>query len=389
MEVLGARFPVLKCLVPCLVLCSLLVLSACGSKGDPLPPLRLVPAKAEGLTALRVEGRPIRLSFVVPAANDDGSVPVDISAMRVFAVTMPASDKPPTVLDLIGGDLIVATIDVVVPQADTARQSTGAPQTAAPTTEPPQPGATITWEDPTVVSATYPTPMVRYYAVAAMSRRNRIGVASDLVAVPLDPVPDAPRQLAASFTDKVIKLDWLGATPGTRYRVYEVKKGAADTALNAQPVEGTTFEVPLAAADAEGGVAAALGVERCFTVRAARATAGASLESAAAPAACVTPKDVFPPSAPANLTAVASEGAISLIWDAVDAPDLAGYLVLRAEAPGDTLLPLFATPIVETRYQDTTAEAGKRYVYAVVAVDSASPPNRSAESNRVTETGRN
>jgi hypothetical protein len=35
-----------------------------------------------------------------------------------------------------------------------------------------------------------------------------------------------------------------------------------------------------------------------------------------------------------------------------------------------------------------TAEAGRRYVYAVVAVDTASPPNRSAESNRVEETGR-
>ena len=229
---------------------------------------------------------------------------------------------------------------------------------------------------------------MRYYAVAGISRRNRIGVASELVAVPLDPVPDAPRQLTASFTATAIKLDWLGTAPGTRYRVYELKKDAPDTALNAEPIEATTFEVPLAV-DAEGGVAAALGVERCFTVRAARAAAGASLESAAAPPICATPKDVFPPPAPANLTAVASEGSLNLIWDAVDAADLAGYLVLRAEAPGDKLLPLFDTPIVETRYQDTTAEAGKRYIYAVVAVDSASPPNRSAESNRITETGRN
>ena len=369
------------------MLCSVLVLSAaCGSKGDPLPPLRLLPAKAEGLSAVRVEGRPITLSFVVPAANDDGSVPVDISSMRVFAVTMPASDPVPTVLDLIGGDLIVATIDVAVPQADTARQTTDTPQTPPAQAAP---GSTITWEDTTVVNATYPTPMVRYYAVAGMSRRNRLGVASELVAVPLDPVPDAPRQLTASFTASAIKLDWLGTTPGTRYRVYEVKKGAPDTALNAEPVEGTTLEVPLAAAGAEGGVAAALGVERCFTVRAARAAGGASLESIAAGTTCVTPSDIFPPAAPANLTAVASEGSLNLIWDAVDAPDLAGYLVLRAEAPGDKLLPLFDAPIVETRYQDTTAEVGKRYVYAVVAVDTASPANRSAESNRVTETGRN
>ena len=52
------------------VLCCVIVLSAaCGSKGDPLPPLRLAPAKTEGLSAVRIEGRPITLSFVVPASR--------------------------------------------------------------------------------------------------------------------------------------------------------------------------------------------------------------------------------------------------------------------------------------------------------------------------------
>src|SRR5919106_1387247 len=70
-------------------------------------------------------------------------------------------------------------------------------------------------------------------------------------------------------------------------------------------------------------------------------TGAAPVEGAAAGLVCITPGDVFPPAAPANLTAVAGTGAVSLIWDAVDAPDLAGYLVLRGEAPGDKLLPLF------------------------------------------------
>nr|MBA3948794.1 hypothetical protein [Acidobacteriota bacterium] len=52
------------------------------------------------------------------------------------------------------------------------------------------------------------------------------------------------------------------------------------------------------------------------------------------------------------------------------------------------LAPLFAAPITDAMYKDATIEAGKRYVYAVVAVDTATPANRSAESNRVEETGR-
>ena len=360
--------------------------AACGSKGDPLPPLRLAPAKTPGLTAARIEGRPIALRFVVPAANDDGSVPVDIASMRVFAVTMPASEPAPTPLDLLGGDLLVATIDVQPPRADDARQTTGAPPPPAPA---PEPGTPITWED-TTETGTHATPMVRYYAVAGVSSRGRVGVASDVVAVPLTAIAGAPSNLTASFTAAVIKLDWLGVSPTTRYRIYEVPNvpNVPGVPLNAEPIEGTTYEVPIGAASADAGARPAYGVERCFLVRAATAAGGASIESAAAGPVCVTPADVFPPPAPANLTVVASEGAMSLIWDAVDAGDLAGYIVLRGEAPGETLAPLFAAPITDAMYKDTTIEAGKRYVYAVVAVDTATPANRSAESNRVEETGR-
>ena len=41
-----------------------------------------------------------------------------------------------------------------------------------------------------------------------------------------------------------------------------------------------------------------------------------------------------------------------------------------------------------TSYEDKTARPGVRYVYAIVAVDKASPPNRSAPSARVEETAR-
>jgi hypothetical protein len=61
---------------------------------------------------------------------------------------------------------------------------------------------------------------------------------------------------------------------------------------------------------------------------------------------------------------------------------------LRGEAPGDRLQPLTPTPIRETTYNDATVEAGVRYVYAIVALDRAVPPNVSAQSSRVEETAR-
>ena len=79
---------------------------------------------------------------------------------------------------------------------------------------------------------------------------------------------------------------------------------------------------------------------------------------------------------PYRLVAVADEGGISLIWEPNGEPDLAGYLVLRGEPSDATLQPLTPTPVTEARFRDTHVTAGKRYVYAVVAVDSRLPFGR-------------
>ena len=69
-------------------------------------------------------------------------------------------------------------------------------------------------------------------------------------------------------------------------------------------------------------------------------------------------------------------------------PDLDGYLVLRGDAPGDTLLPLTPQPIKDASYRDATVKPGVRYVYAVVAVDTAAPRNQSPPSAREEVTAR-
>jgi hypothetical protein len=87
-----------------------------------------------------------------------------------------------------------------------------------------------------------------------------------------------------------------------------------------------------------------------------------------------------------GLAAVASTAVINLIWDANSEPDLAGYIVLRGEAPDGRLQPLMTEPFKETRYTDRTARPGVRYAYVIVAVDKTG--NRSAPSNRVEDAAR-
>lgn len=127
------------------------------------------------------------------------------------------------------------------------------------------------------------------------------------------------------------------------------------------------------------------GAQRCYAVRRVEMVSGIAIESAAAPAVCVTPRDTFPPAAPKELVAVSDDKGVNLIWAANTERDLAGYIVLRGEAPGEKMAPLTSEPIKDASFRDSTVQPGHAYVYAVVAVDNATPSNRSEESNRQTE----
>lgn len=351
--------------------------AGCGKKGPPLPPLRLAPAKVEPFTAERTPAG-LRLRFDVPAVNDDGSAPADIVRVDIYAVDLPESERAPVHATLIDPDNRVGAVDVVVPMPAPPADPTPTAKDAPPLPESPAPGASVTWTDTAVTGA---PGQVRYYTAVGVSRRDRRGAPSNVLAVPLSPLPAAPAQLTASFTESAIRLDWLGpeASDEIRYAIYRVDEAGAvsEMPITAEPLEETAWE----------DTNVVLGERRCYAVRVIRAYDAVTVASAPTAPVCVTPADVFPPPAPANLQAVAGEGAISLIWDAVAAPDFAGYLVLRGEAGGDTLAPLFEAPIGETTWRDATVTAGVTYVYAVIALDKAG--NRSEQSNRIEETARN
>src|SRR5690606_10485531 len=146
-----------------------------------------------------------------------------------------------------------------------------------------------------------------------------------------------------------------------------------------EPLAAPSFAVP-------GPVG--FNVERCFTVRAVDQVGGATVIGPPSPPGCVTPADTFPPAEPTGLVAISGVGAINLSWEPNAEADLAGYVVWRGEAPGETLQALTSSPIRETNYRDETATPGVRYVYAVVAVDNATPQNVSGQSNRVEDQAR-
>jgi fibronectin type 3 domain-containing protein len=218
---------------------------------------------------------------------------------------------------------------------------------------------------------------VRIYAIRGLTKRGRPGPPSTRVTLPLVAPPAAPGAPTATVTEKAIALAW-SAPADEKAPVYNVYKRGADTPLNGTPLEASQYERSIAA----------FGTEECFVVRSVLQVAAIALESAPSDPICVTPRDTFAPAAPKALSIVAGPGTINLSWDANSEPDLGGYVVLRGEAPGETLQPLMAAPIAGTSFEDKAVKPGVRYIYAVVAVDKSAPPNISAQSARIEETAR-
>ena len=270
----------------------------------------------------------------------------------------------------------------------------------------------------------------RHYFVIAKSPRGRESVPSTPVSLPLEAGSSAPGAPVVSSTASEMTISWppspdartstfllppsvkpttgANATPSnttprvppvlvakslgfnsqsTTYHVYDVTPAATPVEpdpyaiqpplpITPAPIPGTEFVIK--------GVA--FGAERCFEVRPVDQVFGATVIGPASPRTCVTPKDTYAPAAPRSLAAIAGAGVINLIWDANAEPDLAGYIVLRGEAPGDTLQPITKEPVTVTSYRDESVRPGTRYVYAVVAVDRAG--NNSPQSNRAEETAR-
>jgi hypothetical protein len=229
-------------------------------------------------------------------------------------------------------------------------------------------------------AAAPPQILRRIYVVRGITRSGRPGAQSPRLEVPLTTPPPAPGGVAARNTEKAIVVEWLPsvADPAAGAVAFNVYRADEGEPLNPAPVPTPGFE--------QAGAAA--GVEQCFQVRAVVMAGAVAVESEPSPPGCVTPTDTFPPAAPKGLGAVPGPGVVNLIWDANTEPDLDGYIILRGEAPGDKLQPLTPTPVRATFYTDNTVKPNVRYVYAVVAVDNAKPPNRSAESERVSETAR-
>ncbi len=337
-----------------------LTLLGCGKTGPPVAPERRLPATVSDLSGV-IEGNALILTWTNPAARVDGSRLKDLAAIRIYRREDTGDGEPkPAILSwgkVVGYDEITAI-----------RLASPAPAKVE--------GSRVTWtdQDKLTVGRRYT------YVLTAVDSIERSSAPSARLVVGFLAAPRPPDGLTAKASEGEVRLAWSppallvdGSTPPGPLG-YELLRGSS--------AEGPFAPVTPDPIATTGFTDHGLTNEQTYyyAVRAVRVDPSGRARSEPSQVVAATPVKLTPPFPPTNLVAVPSETAVRLAWQASPEPDVAGYVIYRASAPGADFVRLTPTPITRTTYTDRSVERGRTYSYVVTAVDRATRPNESARS---------
>jgi fibronectin type 3 domain-containing protein len=216
------------------------------------------------------------------------------------------------------------------------------------------------------------------YVTLTGDAHGRIGPPSLRVSVHYVAAPAEPTDVAAVPGERTVRLSWRApaalldgsaVTDPLTYEILRAPSAEAEPAPVSPTISGTTATDTHLENDQV----------YFYAVRAVRVVSGTTVRGRLSPRVEATPRDVTPPSAPANLIGIASEGTVRLSWSPSPEADVVGYIVYRAPE-GGAFERIGSTTTPSTTFVDRAVTRGT-YRYAVTAHDRAARPNESPRSN--------
>jgi hypothetical protein len=351
-----------------------LLSEGCGKKGPPLPPIRSVPEKV-GRFSIRQVGDHLVLSFPRPTSRIGGA-PLEADARVELLMTL--RDPVPRRAREIELD---PSLTWTIPSSEWKIYEQGRRLEVGLTLGRIAQGLEL----PGGAAALKGRKLSFIIDVIDKKRMRSDPSGIETFAV-CDP-PVAPEASAARVTEEGLLLTWRPgpdgasrpALPGvpaeTQFNIYRQAEGDP---FPESAVRTSTFETRFWL-----DVDAAVGQPYRYVIRAAGATG--RCESADGPVVAASRVDLFPPSPPQGLAAVAEEGTIHLFWRPNREADLRGYRVYRADGPDRPFRLLTPEDLTTTSYTDESVSPGVTYSYAVTGRDGATPPNESSFSDHAIE----
>jgi hypothetical protein len=362
----------------------LLTLAACGKRGDPHPPVPVIPQATSDLVVAQ-RGAKVLLSWSYPSVTTAGKSLGGLRRVVLYRYVEPLpATQPPRdpAKDLLPGDIdptiaqpqaLFAKIPPLGPmQFNKLRERVDSIEAAALPAA--SSGTRLSYEDTPELRTLEGRPVRLNYAVVTEGNFAKSDLSNIAHIVPLD-VPTPVAGVTATAKAEGVILSWDVPTKSIAgqskpfvagYNVYRTAAGEA-VEDSAAPVNGTLItKPPYTDAPPYGNYDYRVTAVASSTPR---------IESDPSAPAKSAFKDLLPPPAVTGLTALVETKAVQLVWDAVESPDLAGYKVYRTEGSGIDVLkpagtvPLTPQPITTTTFRDIIIDPGISYFYEVTAVD--------------------
>ena len=315
---------------------------ACGKKGDPTPPPRVIPAQTTNLRAAQ-RGDQLVLRLGYPATTTAGAKLPGLDTLEISQLTVPAPDpeSPPPVdaAQFAAAAKPLATLSGAELQSAVA-------------------GDSMVVRLPLPAATTPPT--LHVFGIRTKATGGETSAWSNLARLVPKPPPAPPTDLVVTPQARGVELTWTApAGTGAGFLVYR------------RPAESRAYGDPLATLPAEArshlDTTARFGERYIYSVTA-LASAQPRVESAFAVEREVDYADRFAPAPPADVVALPGTGGVELLWKTSPDGDTVGYHVYRRD-PDAEFRRLTTQPTAELKFSDSGLAAGLVYTYRVTAVD--------------------
>lgn len=359
-------------------MCWALFLVACGKKGDPEPPIRMVPAGTDQLSVVQ-RGGELLLELPYPQTTAAGTPLPGVSEVVVWQLLWPAPAGAAGAPEVDERRFLVAATPARAVAADELPEVVRGNRIALslPAPEPPE-------------AAALARPAVTL-AVKTAGPGGEESAFSNRVSFLLIEPPEPPTGLEATGRPGGIRIDWTHPVEvAEEAGEEEVLEEPALAGFNVYRRKATerTYGQPLRTVGprtrAFRDEGALFGERYIYAVTAVASRQPVVVESRFAEEAEVDYRDLYPPPVPEGLVALAQvelqQRRVRLVWEASAASDLAGYRVYRRSPDTQELRPLTDEPIPSTEYQDRDVVSGATYTYRVTAVDEAGNESEPSET---------
>lgn len=329
-----------------------LLLTGCGKRRPPLPPSERVEQRTELLSGAQ-QGNQVILSWPAPQRNAPDSSVLSIRRIDVYRLAeRPDAPLPLTEEEFSARSTLIGSVTFAeIEKATDTLSYTDTLEFAGETTR------------------------LRYAIRYVNAAGQRAAFSNFLLIEPAARIARPPTLTSHEIRENGIIIDWQppqenidGSTPVNLlgYNVYRVDE--------AQPQFGQTpLNSALIAAPPFVDQHFKFGENYRYVVRSVSlGTEGAQVESLNSTILSVSPRDIFPPSAPSGISIAPAPGRLSIFFAANPESDVAGYRVYRSTDPNlpqERWTLLTPTLLTRTTFHDEKVEPGTRYYYYLRAID--------------------